>query len=175
MFKWICLAIALVVVAGLAWMVNDLRSELKQAVHTLNAHLPEMVEKTRKGTDTLAELSEDVRQLKELGGMTAQARDQGLVAYANSVLDFVAASDASIGSPKLVGSGLKDPLPAAEWVVGARKKAVILVAVCRSKKELLGRLCDKVVGTKWYIQKGSAEPVPLLDWIKANHPESKNL
>jgi hypothetical protein len=39
----------------------------------------------------------------------------------------------------------------------------------------LARLCDKVVGTRWYIQVGEEDPTLLLDWIKANHPESKEL
>jgi hypothetical protein len=32
-----------------------------------------------------------------------------------------------------------------------------------------------VLQRNWYIQHGDKEPMLLLDWIKANHPESKSL
>jgi hypothetical protein len=192
MFKWVCLGVAVLAVLVLGWMINDLRVELKQAVHTINQNLPEMVEKTRKGTDTvvehlpeivvktrksadtLAELSEDVRQIKDLAGVVSQTREKTLVAYMDNVLDYIENSGGQIGPKKLIGKGLKDPVSAREWVVGARKKALYLVLTCRSRQEFLEELCDKVFGTRWYIQIGEEEATPLIDWLRANHPESKS-
>src|SRR5689334_21744739 len=91
MFKWICLLVIVVFLSVLVWMVNDLRLQVRQslgsvdsAAHTVNDNLPSIVERTRKTADTLgdqlpeiveriqkttevvAELSEDINQIKEL-------------------------------------------------------------------------------------------------------------
>jgi hypothetical protein len=194
MFKWICLVVATVFLAVLSWLVNDLRLEIRRSTDTINEHLPEIVdksrktsrvvaerlpeivEKTRKTTDTLAELAADIRQLKELAGVAGTARDQNLVAYADSVLDAVEASGGNIGlTKKVFGSGLKDVRPAKDWVVGARKEALLLTVLAKSKKELLERLAKNKFGSDWYIQVGGSEPVTLLEWLKKNHAESKDL
>jgi hypothetical protein len=191
MFKWSCLGIAVLAAAALIWMVNDVRRDLKQSAAAVNEHLPAILEKTKASTDalhdslpeivdkaktttdTLAELSEDVRQLKELAGMTGQARDQGLVAYANAVMEVIERADGVVGVKKVFGKGLKDAVPAKEWAVGGRKKAVLLTIICRSRAEFLTRLCEKVLGTKWFIQIANAEPVPLADWVRARLPDGK--
>jgi hypothetical protein len=176
MFKWICLAVATLVLAIFGWMVNDLRQEIKQATHTANENLPQILERSRVTAETFAEIAEDVKQLKELAGLTAGPRDKNLVAYANSVLARVEREDASIGLKKTVGKGLSSPAPAKEWAVNARKEAVYLTIVAKSRTELLHRLCQTLVLQRTlYIQHGDKEPVKLLDWIKANHAESKEL
>src|SRR5215213_620157 len=165
------------------WMLNDIRMETRRSVQTfqatgqtVNEHLPEIVEKSRATTETVAELAADVRQLKELAGMSGAARDQNLVAYADGVLDAVEQSGGTIGLKKLLGgSGLKDTLPAREWVAGARKEAVLLTVVAHSRRELATRLGKNKFGSPWYIQVGSAEPVPLLDWLRANHLPSTDV
>jgi len=139
-------------------------------------NLPTIVEKTRTTTETLAELAEDIRQIKELLGVAHSARDQNLVAYADSVLKSIEASGGSIGLKKsLGGSGLKQPLPAKEWAVGARKEAVYLTVVAKSKKELVTRLANNWLGSPWYIQIEGREPVKLLDWLKVHHAATKEL
>jgi hypothetical protein len=200
MFKWTCLAVAVVFLALFAWLLNDVRVLIRdssQIVHTtgqtvnqhlptivdktrkttdtLADHLPEIVEKTRTSTETLAGLAEDIRQLKELAGVSNTARDKSLVAYADSVLDAIDSSGGTIGVTKTFGKGLKSTLPAKEWVVAARKEALFLTAVTTSKKELMTRLSVTKFGFAWYIQFGEQEPVPLADWLKARHPATKEL
>jgi predicted RNase H-like nuclease (RuvC/YqgF family) len=140
MFRWICLAVGVVFLAILAWLVNDVRLEIRRsgqivqtAGQTINEQLPTIVEKTRRTTDTLAEelpeivdktrattetlaeLAEDIRQLKELAGVSTQGRDKSLVAYANSVLDSIETSGGTIGLKKGFGAkGLKNPVPSRE-------------------------------------------------------------
>jgi hypothetical protein len=165
----------------------------RQAADVLSKELPQMVEKTRTTTDTvvknlpemvehvgrtateLAELAEDVRQLKELAGVTNTVRDKNLVSYANSVLKTVESSGGVIGVKKTFGSGLKNTRPAAEWAVGARKEALFLSLLVKSKKEMLTRLARTKFGSPWYIELPGKEPQMLLDWLKENHPESREL
>jgi hypothetical protein len=201
MFKWVALALGALFLAVLAWMVNDARLEIRRSVQlledttrTVNEHLPAILDKTRKTSDlaaehlpeimakarktadTLAELAEDIRQLKELAGATSTVRDQNLVAYADGVLKAVESSGGTIGLKKTLGGrGLKNPLPAREWASGARKEALFLTVVARSKKELVTRLGKNFLGAHWYIQVGDAEPVTLLDWLAANHPPTREV
>jgi hypothetical protein len=176
MFKWSCLAVATAALLIFGWMLNDLRLEIKQATRTANENLPQLLERSRVTAEMFAEIAEDVKQLKELAGLTAGPRDKTLVAYANSVLALVERQDATVGLKKPVGKGLTSAAPAKEWAVGARKEAVYLTLVSKSKAELLNRLCQTLVLQRtWYIQHGDKEPARLLDWLKANHPESKDL
>jgi len=181
MFKWVCLGVAIVFLAALTWMINDLRLEVRRSAQTVqsvgqtvNEHLPEIVEKTRTTAETLAELAEDIRQLKELAGMSHTPRDQNLVAYANGVLNAIESSGGTIGLRKS-GGGLRNPLPAKEWAVGARKEALFLTVVAKSKKELLTRLAKNKFGSSWHIQVGDKEPMPLLEWLQKNHEATREL
>lgn len=189
-FRWICLGVAVAFLAVIGWMVNDIRLQVRRTVQTVQTagatinqelpsivdkskrttdivaeHLPEIVDKTRLTTETLAELSQDIRQLKELAGVSATARDQGLVAYADRLLDAIETSGGTIGLKKTFGQGLKNELPAKEWVVGARKEALVLTVLAKSKDELLKRLTHSKFGSDWYLQVADAEPVPLQDWL----------
>lgn len=165
----------------------------RQTTEMLSNHLPEVVEKVRKAADVLskdlppmvehaaqaaeelAELSADIRQLKELAGVSSTVRDQNLVAYANSVLKKIETSGGVIGVKKNLGHGLKNTRPAAEWAVGGRKEALFLSLLVKSKKEMLTRLATTKLGFSWYMQMPGKEPVRLLDWLKENHPDSQNL
>lgn len=201
MFKWICFSAAVFFLSVLTWMVNDVRLKVHQSsgvvlttgktineqlpaivdktqktTDTVAQNLPEILEKTRTSTETLAELAEDIRQLKELAGVAHTARDQNLVKYATSVLEAIDVSGGTIGLKKaLGGSGLKSTLPAKEWVVAARKEALVLTAITKSKKELLNRLATNKFGSPWMIQLPDQQPVSLLDWLKANHAATKEL
>src|SRR5262245_59165225 len=155
MFKWCCLAVAIVFLAVVVWILNDVRLEVrrsseivrssgqtvnehlpamvdktKKATDTVAEHLPEMVEKARTTTETLADLAADIRQLKQLAGISSATRDKNLVAYADSVLDLLEASGGVIGLKKqLGGKGLKNTVPAAEWAAATRKEAVVQIAL----------------------------------------------
>src|SRR5437016_5601813 len=126
MFKWLCLALAVVALAGLGWAINDARLELRRASRTLHenlpeilakarastdtvaASLPELLAKTRSSADTLAQLAADVQQLRRLAGLSERARDKSLVAYADGVLGAIEGSGGKIGLMKKLGSGLKE-------------------------------------------------------------------
>ncbi len=199
-FKWLCLAVAVIFLSVLGWMVNDIRLQVRRSVNTVQTagatinqelpsivakskqttdvvaeHLPEIVTKVQQTTETLAELSQDIRQLKELAGVSSTARDKSLVAYADSALDEIQQSGGTIGLKKTFGSGLKSELPAKEWVVGARKEALILTVLAKSKAELLERLSHNKFGSDWFIQIGEAEPLTLQAWLKEHHAATKEL
>ena len=168
MVKWVYPALAVVVSALLLLMLNDLRVQVKRGTATVNNHLPEILDKTRRTADTVAVLSEDIRQLRDLaGGGTDRARDKTLVAFADTLLDAVESADAVVGlKPKLIGSELKDTVPAKEWVVDARKEALWQTFRVNSRSELVERLTRNKFGSEWYIQPNGAGAVPLAEWLK---------
>jgi hypothetical protein len=217
MFKWVCLGVAVVFLAVLGWMINDIRLQLRHSARVVddagqnvNEHLPVIVERSLKATDLLArdlpviveraqkstdvvardlpeivervnrateviaELSEDIRQLKELAGVTNTVRDKNLVAYTDSILTLIENSGGTIGVKKTVGQGLKNTQPAREWVVGARKEALFLTLLVKSKKEMVKRLCRTKFGFAWYIQIGDEEPIPLAEWVESRKHESSD-
>jgi hypothetical protein len=171
----IAAAIAAVVLLALAawfgWMLNDLRLELKHSAQTVNRDLPVILANTRKSTETLAQVSGDIKVLRNLAGVEDAPRDKTLVTYADSVLDLIEShDDAKIGTEKLIGKALSDPLSAKEWVAGARKEAVWLTFRAKSRSELLDRLTQNKFGSEWKIQIGDEPPQSLRDWLVAHHP-----
>jgi hypothetical protein len=171
MTKWFYPALAVLVSAAVLWMLNDLRVQARRGTETINAKLPEILDKTRLTADTLADLSRDVKKLRTLAGATGDVRDPALVDFATAVLNKVESADAVIGlMPKLIGHELKDTLPAREWVVDARKEAVWLVFLAHSRQDLLERLCRNKFGSEWYIQPKGGQPVTLVQWVKDNVP-----
>lgn len=166
-FRWLCLALATIATVAVVWLVNDVRRELRRVTETVNTQLPEILEKTRRSTETLAELSADIKQLRDLAGATAP-RDQSLVVYADRVLDAIAASGGVIGTEKLIGKALKDPEPAGQWVVGARREALLLTLRAKSRQQLLDGLCKTKFGGIWYIQIADGQTQSLMDWTRAN-------
>lgn len=192
MFKWSCLGTGVLFGLILLWMVNDLRLEVRRSVDTVNkdlpqivdksrqvaetvhGNLPHLVDKTKATAETLATLSQDVKQLRELVVGEGGPRDSGLAAYETEVLKLVENSGGVIGVKKTLGKGLADPITAKEWIVRERKMALWDLARARSKGELLDRIGrSTVLGRVWHIQIGNLEPTPLTDWVKANHPASK--
>jgi hypothetical protein len=167
---------------------NIIDSSKKTSV-VVSTNLPEVVEKVRDASDTLptvvervdrttevvGELAEDLRQLKELAGLTHAAKDKSVVAYAESVLKAIESSGGEIGMRKNVGSGLKNTRPAADWVREERREAVFLAVLGKSKKEMLNAIVKNKLGFAWYIQLPGQKSVKLLDWLKENHAETKGL
>ncbi len=176
MFKWICLTLAVVTILGFGWVINDLRVELKHTSKTVNDHLPEILANVKRSTETLAMLSEDIKQLRDLAGVAGEGtpRDRTLVAYADSILDLIESTSAQIGlEKKVLGSGLKSVRSAQEWVAGARKEALWLTFRAKSRSELFKRLCENKFGSSWFIKFEDKEPVSLINWLKENHPETR--
>lgn len=153
----------------------DVMEKIQLMTETVVESLPEIVERIDHTTEVIAELAEDIRQLKELAGLTGGKRDENLVAYANSLLKAVEASGGSIGVRKLMSAGLKNTVSAAEWVAAARKEALLLSVLVKSKKEMLMRLGKTKLGASWYIELPGKEPITLIEWLKENHAETKAL
>ena len=170
--SWIYHALAIIAFVILIVLLNDLRREFHRTGETVNRHLPEILEKTRTSTETLARLSEDIRQLRDLAGAT-NARDATLAKYADELLDAIEAADARIGVEAIIGSGLKDARPAQEWTADARKEAVYLAFAASTRQELLERLTKNKFGRDWLIQEGQAAPVKLIDWLGAKLPATR--
>ena len=176
MYKHICLGFACVVVLVFGWMLNDFRRDLKQSARTLNEKLPVILENTKSSTETLKDLSKDIRALRDLAGVSNETRDRSLVTYADELLDLVEASGAEIGlKKKLIGSGLKEVVPADEWTTGARKEALWLSFRAKSKRELLERMTKNRFGSDWYIVVGDESPQKLADWLREHHDETAQM
>lgn len=173
LFQWVCLGVAVIGLVSLGWMINDLRLELKRGASTVNEKLPEILASTKKSTDTLAQLSDDIKQLRDLAGISGQARDRSLVGFADQLLDAIESSGGKVAlNKKFFGSGLKDVIDAKEWVVAARKEAVLQTFRAKSKAEILKRLCKNKFGSDWMFQSGESEPIPLIDWLAQNVPDA---
>jgi hypothetical protein len=175
MIKWFYFGLAAVAVAAVLVLLYDLRSQMKAASATVNEKLPRILEKTEQSAETLATLSNDIREIRDLAGLPQTEHDKTLVRYADSVMDAVQASGGRIGTKPLLGGGdkLKDPVPVAEWVAGARKEALWQTLRAKSQRELLDRLCETKFGSAWHIQFGDAEPVPLREWVVGKLPPAE--
>lgn len=175
-FKWSCFGLAVVTVGVFAWMVNDLRRELERTTHAVNSSLPPILENVKTGTATMAQLSSDIQQLRQLAGVTSAPRDRSLVVYANSVLAYLDGVKGEIGlKKKLLGRGLKDKQPVQDWVRGARKEAVWLSFRANSKRELLERLGKNMFGSAWMLEEPGKKPVALEAHLRKHHAESGKL
>ncbi|MCP3980215.1 MAG: DUF948 domain-containing protein [bacterium] len=184
MFKWVCYVTSVVfgvaivfLLASLSLRANQALQQSNEALTTVNEELPEIVGETKQIAHTLGMLAEDVNGLKELAGV--QPRDRSLVAYANAILDLVeretAGSAAFIGVPKTLGSGLKDVEPVAEFLVGARREATVLVFRAKSPQEVLHRLSHNWSGKPLMLREEPAGAVTLEEWIRGRHSASAKL
>jgi hypothetical protein len=175
-FKWSCLALAAGVCGALLYLLNDMRGELKRTNDTVNAHLPQILANANTATATLAAVSKDVNAFRDLAGLVDMPNDRSLVVYADSILDFLEAQpEGKVGLTKVVGSGLKDVMTAAEWARDSRKEALWLTFRASTKKELLEKLAKNKFGSDWYFTAPGIEPIKLLDFLRNNHAESKGL
>ena len=161
-------ALGLFVALLFAWLINDLRLQLRQTSATVNEKLPSILEKTERSATALVELSEDVRQLRDLAGATGP-RDATLAAYADAILDRLEGAELLVGTRGRLTGRLDDAQPAKEWVAAARKEALWLTFRAKSKAELLDRLTKTKFGSDWHVQPPGAAtaPQPLREWIEA--------
>jgi hypothetical protein len=196
MFKWLCLLIAIAGLGAFLWMVNDVRLEVKRvtstidnklpgildntdkAATTVDKHLPGIIEDTEKSVQSLAEVSQDLKNYSELfGDVYAARQNKDTLIHAQSVLDLIAGQqNAKIGVKKPHdGKELVAARDAQQWANRARKVAPLLSILSKSKPEMLSRLSTAPSGLPWYIQVGEKAPMLLQDWVKANHEASKGL
>jgi len=183
-FKWSCFGVAVVFLAIAGWMLNDIRLEVRRAGEVarttgeiVNQHLPEIVAKVKTTTDTVATLANDISQVRKLlVGDRKPKPGEHLLEYANSVLDKIEASGGMIGlKPLISGKGPTTPIPAQDWVVKGRREALGLAVLGVTRKQLAIELGRNWFKASWYIQPKGEKTVPLLDWLKANHPPTREL
>ena len=176
MFKWTCLAAALIVSGVMLWMLNDVRVHIRKSVDTVNRDLPMILDKTRDSAETMSTLSQDIKQLRELVIGDQTTRDENIVAYETEILKLIENSAGKIGTKKLIGTGLSDPVPAREWVARERKLALWDQARSSSKADLLNRIGrSTVMNRTWYIDTGDKSTKTLVEWVKTNHEPSRDL
>lgn len=178
---WLCFVTALLVAAGFAWMVNDLRVTSKATM----AHAKETMETAKETLDKVkisaevgAEISKDLKALRKLAGVGGTGANNGFSDYANEVLDLidaVGAGNAKIGILKKGDTKLKDPVPMEEWSASAHREAVLLVLTSKSKAAILKGICRNKWGAEFGIQVGNEPPVTLEKWVKDRHAPSKDL
>jgi len=65
--------------------------------------------------------------------------------------------------------------PAADWVRDERREAAFLAVLGKSKKQMLDGIVRTKLGFSWYVQLPGKKPVKLLDWLKENHAETREL
>lgn len=172
MYRWLCFALAVAFVCGVGWVIHQLRRDIEQATHTINENLPEILANTRKSSETLAVVSEDIRNLRDLAGAAEGSRDRSLVVFADLLLDEVESSGGIVGVQKKVfGEGLKDTLPAEEWAVSARKEALWLSLRVKSRDELFQRLTENKFGSKWHLQMDEEDTIAMDEWLVSRLPE----
>jgi hypothetical protein len=176
LFKWSCFGLATVVCAVLLYLLNDMRTEIRRTNDTVNAHLPQILANVNTATTTLAAVSKDINAFRDLAGLVDTPQDRSLVIYADSILDFLEQqTTGQIGVTKLVGKGLKDVVSASAWARDSRKEALWLTFRASTKQELLERMGKTKFGADWYFTAPGIDPGPLIEFLKANHPESKGL
>jgi hypothetical protein len=162
---WVYHALAIVALVTVVFLLNDMRVSFRRTGDTVNQHLPEILAKTRTSTETLAQLSDDIRELRDLAGATGP-RDRSLVRYADEVLDCVETSNAVIGVEAVIGKGLTNERSALDWATEARKEALYLTFAAASREELLERLTRDKLRRDWLIKPpGADKPVKLSDWL----------
>lgn len=189
MFKWVCLGVGTVLFClfggTLLWMVNDLRTDAKPVLTDLKRDMPTIVNNTKKSTTALAEVSDDIKAVRTVLGLTA-GKDKKLIVYTGEILDLIEKEGAGatiLTDTKGVGVATKlldklagdKPLTVETWVANTRSKALwVALFGSTSKDEVLDRLCHNKVGLPFLIQVGKNDPVPLKDWVKSKLPAGEN-
>lgn len=176
-FKWVCLGLAAIATGVVIYLLDDARRELKRTNQLVHDHMPAILENAKVASDTVARLAKDIESMRDLAGLSAAASgDRSLATYADSVLDFLEQQPGGIGLEKLIGHEMKGVIPAADWARDARKEALWLTFRARTRAELLERLGKNKLGSPWhYVPPGGGAPVPLIDFLKRQHPESGKL
>jgi hypothetical protein len=169
MFKWIALCTGCAFLAALTWMVNDMRLQVRRTSTVVTETVSELRDDVRTVRQTVANIKQTVAKIPLVRA------DEDLAAYANSVLSAIEQSGAQIRVKAVLGKGLKKPVPAKEWVVGERLEVMVLTRMARSKKDVLANVATNKFGSPWLMQFEGGETVPMLDWLKKNHPPTKAL
>jgi hypothetical protein len=167
-FRWACLGVAVVALAALLWMLNDMRGEVKRTNEIVAKHLPEIIENVRAGTTTLAEVAKDIEAVRDLAGITGGASDRPMLRYADAILDYLETLPGQIGLEEVVGSDMKDLSSAKDWARDSRKEGLWLTVRADTPAELLDRIAHNKFGRDWYYIPPGGTPVKLAELVAAN-------
>ena len=158
-------------------------TQTEQASKTVNANLPTLLERSEallgRSEDAvghLARLGDGLERYQELMGVVhAGSQDKGMLAYGNSILDFLGKQKATVGvKPQGPGKGLKHPVAAKDFATAGRKELGLLSVIARTKEEMLDGIARTRSAAPLYVQLGEeAAPLLLSDWLRQNHPPSK--
>ena len=198
-FRWVCYGTAVLFGVILLWMIADLRAQVKEslntaqetaregnrAMKTVNEKLPQIVTEVKKGTETLAELSEDVKLIKSVAGVgndDQQRGLRGLALYADALQKVFAeqteGKEAVILLEKIFGADLKKHSTADEFLVALNKEMVtVILPLSKSREEILWRVCTSAPPRRvpFHIQFPDQEPIPLEQFLREKHPASAEL
>jgi hypothetical protein len=169
-FRWACLGVAVVAVAVLLWMLNDMRREVKRTNDIVAKNLPEIIANVKVGTETLVNVAKDIEAVRDLAGITGGASDRPMLRYADAILDYLETLPGQIGLEEVVGSDMKDLMSAKDWARDSRKEAIWLTVRADTPAEMLDRIAHNKFGRSWYYVPPGGVPVPLSEQIKANVP-----
>ncbi len=134
----------------------------------------QIVQDVRTTTAAASSASEQFTLISQLLGGAVKEGDPGDIAYAVSVLDLIDKTDAKIGTKRF--GKIRSALSGTDWVASQRNESAALVMFRHvSKKVYLKEICATWVGTSYYIKVDDSKPIKLVDWLKANHPETKSL
>lgn len=196
MFKWACLAAACIFAAIMIYLIVDLKQDVtrsigsaetalvnaNEALSTVNGKLPTIVEEVKRGTETLSQVAEDIKLMKSVVGIEKNDRGlRGLATYADEIqqvlVEFTDGKNAMILIEEVFGSDLKPVETAEEFLVGLNKEMVIILAVSKSKQEVLWRATRSGIPRRapYYVQIGDTDPLLVSDVIRQNHEPSKLL
>jgi hypothetical protein len=155
-------------------------AQTERATSTLDARLPPLLARADTAAGNLSELSENLKQCRDLMAILHESRqNKDLLAYGSGILDLVGQQKASVGvlppTPPSPAPRLERSVPAKAWAGHARKDVQFLSLIAKNKGEVLHGLARTMSASPWYIQLGEQAPRLLASWIKETHPESKDV
>lgn len=122
----------------------------------------------------LKELTLQIKELRELAGLQGDYQ-RDLVRYAASVLDRLEAlAEQEVVVTTKGPGGKRESLR--EWIVGARREALALVFVQKSKQGVLRELGQSLaLNRTFHLRFPDGREVALVEWLRENHPETAAL
>lgn len=197
-FRWICLGMACLFGVILLWMISDFKrrmiasvsradlalKKVNESVEEVNNNLPEVIGEIRKTSNTLSRVADDVELLKSVAGVSNENVDRGfrgLAIYADEIQQLLAdhaeGQDAHILVEEVIGSDLRVVETVAEFLVGLNREMIAaILPLSKSRQEVLYRATRSSFRRKpYYIQFGTADPIPLEEYLREHHAPSRDL
>jgi hypothetical protein len=149
--------------------------QTESATKTINTQLPVLLVHSEIAVDNISELSDGFKQYKGLFSfLHGDKKDAGLASYGGSILSFLGGAKALIGVKPGPDGKLKQAVPAKQWAAAAERDVNFLSLTSKSKSELLHGLAKTNTTAPLHIQVENQPPRLLSDFLKEQHPDSKN-